>query len=62
VIDPRGVVVHSLPYYKPGVLAASVQGMAGTTPYIALQNKLMLALAALSIAAAWLWSRKARQS
>jgi apolipoprotein N-acyltransferase len=62
VIDPRGVVTHRLPYYQAGVLTASVQGMTGATPYIALQNKLLLALAALSIAAAWLLSRQGRKT
>jgi apolipoprotein N-acyltransferase len=61
VIDPRGVVTQQLPYYQAGVLTASVQGMSGTTPYIALQNKLMLALAALSLAGAWLWARKTKR-
>jgi len=62
VIDPHGVVVQKLPYYQPGVLATSVQGMSGTTPYIATQNKLMLVLAALAVAGAWLWSRKAKKA
>jgi apolipoprotein N-acyltransferase len=62
VIDPRGVVTHRLPYYQAGVLTASVQGTTGATPYIALQNKLLLALAALSIAAAWLLSRQGRKT
>jgi len=60
VISPRGQILHALPYYQPGVLAATVQGMSGDTPYIKLQNKLFLVLAALSIAAAWLWSRQRR--
>ncbi len=61
VITPRGEVAQALPYRKPGVLSATVQGMAGDTPYIKLQNKLFLALAALSIGAAWLWSRMPRK-
>ncbi|WP_374582022.1 apolipoprotein N-acyltransferase [Pseudoduganella sp.] len=61
VISPRGEVTHALPYRQPGVLSATVQGMSGDTPYIKLQNKLFLALAALSIAAAWLWSRLPRK-
>jgi len=60
VISPRGEVAHSLPYRQPGVLSATVQGMSGDTPYIRLQNKLFLVLAALSIGAAWLWSRTRR--
>jgi len=61
VINRHGEVVQQLPYYRPGVLTASVQGMSGSTPYIALQNKLMLALAALSLAGAWLWARKSKR-
>jgi apolipoprotein N-acyltransferase len=61
VIDARGNIVHSLPYYQPGVLNATVQGTAGSTPYIALQNKLFLALTVLAIGAAWLWARRARR-
>jgi apolipoprotein N-acyltransferase len=60
VISPRGEVLHALPYRQPGVLSATVQGMSGDTPYIRLQNKSFLALAALSLAGAWLWSRKRR--
>ena len=58
VIDGRGVVQASLPWYQPGVLAAKVQGMTGNTPYILTQNRLILALVALAILAAWLWSRR----
>jgi apolipoprotein N-acyltransferase len=61
VISPRGEVVHALPYRQPGVLSATVQGMSGDTPYIKLQNKLFLALAAFAIAGAWLWSRAVRR-
>ena len=60
VISPHGAVVQSLPYRQRGVLDATVQGMSGDTPYIKLQNKLFLVLAALAIAAAWLWSRQRR--
>jgi apolipoprotein N-acyltransferase len=60
VISPHGAVVKSLPYRQRGVLDATVQGMSGDTPYIRLQNKLFLVLAALAIAAAWLWSRQRR--
>ncbi len=60
VIDGHGVITASLPYYQPGVLTATVQGMTGDTPYILLQNRLVLALAAGALLAAWLWSRRRR--
>ncbi|WUR14076.1 apolipoprotein N-acyltransferase [[Empedobacter] haloabium] len=58
VIDARGQVQASLPYYQAGVLAASVQGMSGRTPYIVTQNYLLFALTGISLLAAWLWSRR----
>ncbi|HEX8606620.1 MAG TPA: apolipoprotein N-acyltransferase [Pseudoduganella sp.] len=58
VIDGRGVVRASLPYYQAGVLKATVQGMTGDTPYIVLQNRLFFALAAAALLAAWLLSRR----
>jgi apolipoprotein N-acyltransferase len=57
MIDSRGIVRASLPYYQPGVLNATVQGMAGSTPYILLQNRLILALAVLALIAACLGSK-----
>ena len=53
-----GVVTHELPPNTRGTLAASVQGMAGDTPYIWWGNKLFLALAALALAGAWYWARQ----
>jgi apolipoprotein N-acyltransferase len=60
VIDGRGKVVDRLAPYTSGTLAATVQGMAGTTPYIALGNRLFLAISALALAAAWLLGRRRR--
>jgi apolipoprotein N-acyltransferase len=60
VIDGRGKVVEQLAPYTGGTLAATVQGMAGTTPYIALGNRLFLAIAALALATAWLLGRRRR--
>jgi apolipoprotein N-acyltransferase len=40
------------------VLAASVQGMAGSTPYIRFGNLLFLAIGALLLAGAWLLGRR----
>lgn len=58
VIDRHGRITHSLPLYQSGVLKADVQGMGGMTPYILLGNKLFLALTALALGGAWMWSRK----
>ncbi|MBW8902353.1 MAG: apolipoprotein N-acyltransferase, partial [Massilia sp.] len=62
VIDGRGVVTAQLPFYRQGVLAATVQGMAGSTPYIRLGNLGFLALGALMLAGAWCagWRRRVR--
>jgi apolipoprotein N-acyltransferase len=60
VIDGRGKVVDRLAPYTSGTLAATVQGMAGTTPYIAFGNRLFLAISALALAAAWLLGRRRR--
>jgi apolipoprotein N-acyltransferase len=60
IIDPHGSVVAALPFDQRGVLAAQVQGMRGNTPYIVCGNLLFLALAAMSIGAAWWRARSAR--
>ncbi|MFZ3288886.1 MAG: apolipoprotein N-acyltransferase [Telluria sp.] len=57
VIDGRGVVNAQLAPYTRGTLAASVQGMAGMTPYIRFGNYLFLALGALGLGAAWISGR-----
>ena len=62
VIDARGNVIASLPFYGRGALAARVQGMEGMTPYIRLGNMLFLAMGALALAAAWVFGRKYRTS
>ena len=58
VIDGHGAVTAQLAPYTRGVLTATVQGMAGSTPYIRFGNALFLALAALALAAAWFCGRK----
>ncbi|WP_229414405.1 apolipoprotein N-acyltransferase [Zemynaea arenosa] len=60
VIDGRGKVQAKLAYYTRGVLTASVQGMAGSTPYIRFGNALFLGLGALALLGAWFSARRAR--
>jgi len=60
VIDARGRVAQALPFYRAGVLTATVQGMTGSTPYIRLGNLLFLALGALMLAGAWFAGRRRR--
>ena len=62
VIDGRGRVVSVLPPNTRATLAATVQGMAGMTPYILLGNKLILAICVLTLAGAGFLARKARQN
>ncbi|MDC8758782.1 apolipoprotein N-acyltransferase [Janthinobacterium fluminis] len=62
VIDGRGVVVSRLAPYTRGTLAASVQGMAGMTPYIVCGNALILGIAALALAGAGLLARRSRKN
>jgi apolipoprotein N-acyltransferase len=60
VIGPKGESLAVLPAYRQGVLATTVQGMAGTTPYIRFGNVLFLALSALALGVAWFTGRKYR--
>ncbi|MFC5551561.1 apolipoprotein N-acyltransferase [Massilia aerilata] len=57
VIDHRGHIAQVLPFYKEGVLSATVQGTAGMTPYIRCGNTLFLGLGMLGLAGAWLSGR-----
>ncbi|GAA4013386.1 apolipoprotein N-acyltransferase [Actimicrobium antarcticum] len=58
VIDQKGRVLHSLQPLTAGVLDASVQGYRGTTPYILLGNRLILAIAAAMLLLAGVLGRK----
>ena len=60
IIDGRGVILHQLKVNTFGTLAANVQGMAGSTPFIIWGNKLFLLLAALALGGAWFWARRAK--
>lgn len=62
VVDAKGRVAAALPYYSRGALAATVQGMAGSTPYIRCGNLLFLALGAAALGAAWISGRRYRQT
>jgi apolipoprotein N-acyltransferase len=61
IIDAKGNVASSIPPYSRGTLAATVQGMAGMTPYIRLGNYLFLGLSALALIGAWLTGRNYRK-
>ncbi|MDP9109601.1 MAG: apolipoprotein N-acyltransferase, partial [Pseudomonadota bacterium] len=58
VIDQKGRVVSVLAPLTIGTLAATVQGYAGTTPYIRVGNHLAVLLALLMLGAAWHWRGK----
>ncbi len=58
VIDGRGRVQAQLAPHQRGTLAATVQGMAGMTPYIRFGNLLFLAVSALALGGAWLSGRR----
>ncbi|MGB7480582.1 MAG: apolipoprotein N-acyltransferase [Burkholderiaceae bacterium] len=58
VIGPDGRVAQQLPPYARGTLAATVQGMAGWTPYMLFGNRLLLAAIVLALGAAWLATRR----
>jgi apolipoprotein N-acyltransferase len=61
IVDAKGAVQAALPPFSRGTLAATVQGMAGTTPYIRFGNYLFLGLCALALCGAWLAGRNYRK-
>ncbi|MFI4939435.1 MAG: apolipoprotein N-acyltransferase [Burkholderiales bacterium] len=58
IIGPKGDVIAELAPATRGVLAASVQGYAGLTPYILCGNAPIVALAMLTLVAVGLFTRK----
>jgi apolipoprotein N-acyltransferase len=59
VIDPKGRISAELRPFTADTLAMPVQGYQGWTPYMLAGNKLILAMALLALAGAWLRSRRA---
>jgi apolipoprotein N-acyltransferase len=62
VIDAKGKVLAQLPNLQRGVLAASVQGMQGMTPYLYYGNTLIVALAFLMLGIASGMHRKTHRN
>lgn len=58
IINGEGEVLQQLPANTRGVLTATVQGMAGSTPYILWGNGMFLTLTVLALAGAWLSTRR----
>lgn len=58
VVDHKGRVQAQLPPFQAGVLATTVQGYRGATPYVRFGNLLFAGLALLALAAARLLVRK----
>ena len=61
LIDGRGRVVQVLPFYKEGVLTATVRGTTGMTPFIRFGNYAFLVLGALALLGAWFSGRNYRK-
>jgi apolipoprotein N-acyltransferase len=61
VINPDGSIASQLPAATRGTLAASVQGMAGMTPYIRFGDRIFFTMFALALGAAWILGRRRLQ-
>ena len=57
VINPKGEVLAQLPPFERDVLASTVQGYSGLTPYIRYGNTPIVGLALLMLGTGWLISR-----
>ncbi len=62
VIDGRGQLISRLAPNSRGTLAATVQGMAGMTPYILFGNKLIIGISLLAVAGAAILARIRRKN
>ena len=60
IINARGQVQAALPQDTLNSLEGRVQGMTGLTPYVRTGNLLVLGLAALAVAAAWVMARRVK--
>ena len=58
IIDRRGNLTHALPFYTDGVLAATVRGATGMTPFIRLGSASFLLLGACMLLGAWFAGRR----
>jgi apolipoprotein N-acyltransferase len=62
IVNPKGEVTAQLPPFRFGTLTATVQGYKGLTPYALAGNKLVVGLACLALAVAWLLGRRKSHS
>jgi apolipoprotein N-acyltransferase len=58
IIDRRGNLTHALPFYTDGMLAATVRGATGMTPFIRLGSASFLLLGACMLLGAWFAGRR----
>ena len=58
VIDPHGRVVETIEPFRAGVLRATVRGYTGATPYARVGNYLIVVLALVALAAAFVAGRR----
>jgi apolipoprotein N-acyltransferase len=58
VVDQRGRVVQVAPEFTTAAVTSKVQGYSGATPYVRVGNYAALALCALMLGGAWLYSRR----
>jgi apolipoprotein N-acyltransferase len=62
IIHPRGHILHAMPYFERGTLAAHVQGYAGQTPFIFWGNTAIVLLALGSLVLVWVTQRRNRRN
>jgi apolipoprotein N-acyltransferase len=58
IILPDGTVQVQQPFLQQNSISAKVQGMQGLTPYVRFGNGIMLVLAGLALAAAWVLRKR----